>query len=334
MSRTSEYHSIDRMSYSRVALYNKDRIKYYKRYILKEEENDDNVDIRMGNLVDALKTDEENFNNNFLITKANKPTGQLLTFTQLMFKYRNEEISEVELLSKCYEILKEENGGKLQKLLGTFITNFENEAREYYNELISSEGKTIITQEEYDLAKEIVKKIDECKAFKQKGEIFSKFVIFFKYNGIDHKSEIDEFIIDHDNKIIYPFDYKCTNFVETFEWDCFLKRNYYIQSSLYKYALQIWAKESYPGYKVENMAFKVVDVTNTYSPLLYKTTDAHFQQGFTGFYVGNKYYKGIDQLLTEIELSTENNNWGISNYNYNNNGIVFISTYKTEKEAN
>ena len=92
--------------------------------------------------------------------------------------------------------------------------------------------------------------------------------------------------------------------------------------------------DKYPDYKIENLAFRVVDVTpKVLDPLLYETNDKHYEQGFTGFYTSyGTYYKGIDQILNEIEEHKKIDNWSISIDNHNNGGIVKIPEFLDEYE--
>jgi hypothetical protein len=190
----------------------------------------------------------------------------------------------------------------------------------------------VVTIDEATIAEEIVKKINTCEAFAPKGdETLRKHAIFFTVGDEPFKAEIDEMDIDHKNKIVYPYDYKITSFVNEFVWNGFLKNNYWIQSGLYKFAIQNWLQQQgLEGYRVENMAFKVADQANYYEPLLYKTTDQHFEGAWNGFYVGRNYKKGIYQIINEINESRESNRWGISVENLKNKSEVWIPDFKQE----
>ena len=323
MKQESNYRKLPRLSYSSLKLYNKSPLEYYKRYILKEPEKDRTQTFLTGNIVDVMMTDNSNFDDYFVIAKAAVPSGQLLTFINY--------VVELDDTEKAYEKLKEENGGKLGSALDKFLVKLGAEGNDYYSELLISKGKTLITQEQYDLGKAICVRINKSKAFVSKGtEVFKKFVHLFTYNSVEMKCEIDEFSIDHDEKKVYLYDYKCTGQIDMFVWMGYLKLGYYIQASLYQYALQNYIDSKYKGYTVEPMVFKVVDDTNELDPLLFQTTEGHYVNGFIGFYVGNSYYKGIDQLLAEIETSLAYKQWGMSIYNYNNGGIINIPNFKQE----
>jgi len=324
------YREIDRLSYSQLALYNKDRVKFWKRYILKEEDQEESEYLTMGNIVDCLLTEPDNFDKKFVISKANVPVPQMVQFCKILVdNYTKFEIFS-DCLIKSYEDLKEWNGGKLGTGFEKYVENFNKDGKVYFEELLESRNKKVISIEEATIGAEIIKKIERCEAFKPLGnKVLHKVVVLFEVMGEEMKCELDEICIDDSTKTIYPFDLKCTSFVEDFVSQGFLKNNYYIQASLYRYALEFWKQENgYSDYNVENFAFKVVDQKNQVEPLLFKCSDSHYEGGWNGFYVGNKYYKGIYQILEELKKSKEIDRWGISINNYNNKGIVNIPIFE------
>ena len=62
----SDYRKIDRLSYSLLKMYADDRKLFKKAFIDKEKEEIDSDYIRLGDVVDCLLTDRENFDNLFL----------------------------------------------------------------------------------------------------------------------------------------------------------------------------------------------------------------------------------------------------------------------------
>lgn len=330
------YREIQAKSYSQLALYAENRIAYWKRYVLKEKDDelDSNNFVRMGKIVDVILTDNNNFDKYFKITSANKPSGQQLLFIEALFKLKIEDekgLKDFITLSKeAYDIVKESNGGKLRDKYETFIDKFDKEGKDYYTELLESVNKTVITINEATIAQELVKKFNNCKAFAPKGdEIFRKFPIEFELAGEKYKMEADWIEIDNTEKIIYPSDIKVSSFLDDFIYTGFLKKRYYIQSSLYHFGISQWARGTkYKDYKVAPFSFRVIDALNQSEPLLYQCSDKDYENGFLGFWVGNKYYKGVFKLHEELKESEKLNRWGISIENFNNNGIVKIPIYK------
>lgn len=350
MSRTtdkSSYRSIDRLSYSALASYAINRGDFFMQYILKDEEYlkkrsedaEENQSLKMGNLLDCLRTDESNFDKLYHISnEVPAPSGQELTLCNLLYKEVKKNPGDFERsFINAYETLKEKNGGKLRDKLETKLEKFTKEDKDgvipelYFQELIKAGDKTTITAKEYEIVQKQLDKIKKNPEFNHKRDTLTKKIILFDYNGVDLKCEIDKVEIDEKKKILYLIDYKTSFDVENFIYVSFLKRMYFIQSSLYKYALQQWALDNMPGYKVENMEFRVFDVTGkNLDPLIYRTNDKWFNKGFEGFMIRGRKYRGINQILEEIEISKRIDNWGISVENYKNKGVIWIPDFEYE----
>jgi hypothetical protein len=332
----NNYREVEALSYSALSLYDKDMKSFYKKFILKEEDAEEESQfVRMGRLVDIKMTDPDNFDNLFLITTATKPTGQLLTLTDFLFGlWKDNETSSFEdIFNQSYRLLEESNGGKVRDKVETFVKNFNEKASPYFQELIKARGKTVVTIEEATMADEIVSKINNTEAFAKKGDIkLSKVPLFFKINGVDFKCEVDEMDICTKNKEIFPNDYKMSSFINEFVASGYIKNNYYLQGGVYKYGIEYCLGEGvlkdFKEYKVHPLSFKVADQTNYFDPLLYKTTEQHFNDSFEGFYFGRSYNKGIFRLMEEIKMSTENDIWRMSIDNYNKNGEVLVPSFK------
>ena len=321
----------DYLSYSKLSTFAKDKVKYYKRYILKEEEDEDDEvkELRFGTMVDLFLTDEEDFDRQFIVLEE-VPAPQVKKFCNLIYKKSKTGALMSDAAQAAYEDLKEKNGGKIRSGLVKMLEEFDTPvAKDYYNTLV--EGKCIIDAESRSKAFNIANKCKYAKQFRancDSSEIYRKFKLTFQFNGRNFGCEIDEFEICHDEKKIYLYDYKTASFIDGFVFQGYLKFNYYIQASLYRYGLIEWAKEHYPGYEVDNMSFKVMDSSNYLDPLLFKTTNKHYENGFSGFYVGSRHYKGIVQLIEELEMSEETGTWRMSIENYNNGGVVHIPEFK------
>lgn len=340
----TDYRSIKRLSYSSLKLYENDRKAFYKQVILGEQKEEKDSDgIRMGNLIDIKLTDPDSFDKLFHISSAEKPSGQLLIFTDLLLKQtlldtENNTITTnfIDRATRCYEVLKLQNGGKLRSGINTFIKNFNEEALDYFNECLLSIGKTVVTMEEAQKADAIATSLRNCVSTKDvvSCEGLRKFPIMFNVDDEEFKMEADQICFDHKNKTIYPYDYKVTFSVENFVWEGFLKYSYYIQAALYRYGIMCWKDTvpEYKDYKVENMAFIVADTNNYYQPLLYKTTDWWYNAGWNGFKIGNKHYKGIMSIISDIKESKKSDNWLMSPYNIKKDGKIFIPEFKTIDE--
>lgn len=349
MSRSSNietidnYRGIDRLSYSSLSTYLDNRLGFYMEYILKdpeylknkEENKEDSYALKMGNLIDCLATDPDNYDHIYHeALEVAAPSPQMLKFCELIFNERNSGLDFLDYAKVAYDKLAEWNKPKkLQSGFEAMMVKFQKEGQAYYDELIKAGNKIVITAKEHSIASKQLEKSQFMEGFRDKGDVHTKVVVLFDYDDIPMKCEIDKITIDHENKVVHLIDYKTSWDLENFVWVGFLKRKYYIQASLYKYALQIWTNEHYPGYKVENMIFRVYDNTSkNLTPLVFKTSDAWFDRGFDGFYVGKKYYKGINQIMKEIEFAKKIGDWSISVENHKNNGIIWIPEFNESNE--
>ena len=340
------YRDIDRLSYSSLKMYEENRKRFKSIYIDKDQEviekyKEDqakNDYIRMGNIVDVMLTDNDNFYNYFIESTSIKPTGQLLIFVDALLKITKDEsndgVASTSFQDRCeraYDILKEWNGGKLRDGFDTVVNKFEKEGKGFYEESLKSIGKTVITPEEASLATSILNNLKTSFNTKNivNSEGLTKYPILFDLMDIPFKMEADKIIFDHENKIIKPYDYKITSFIENFIWDGFLKKRYYLQSCLYKWGIEQWKDSNeYKSYRVDNLCFVVADQTNYFAPLLYETADKHYEQGWEGFKIGNKHYKGIVQIIEDIKFSKERDKWDMSASNIRNNGKILIPLFE------
>ena len=98
------------LSYSKLSTFAKDKVKYYKRYILKEEEDEDDEvkELRFGTMVDLFMTDEDSFDEQFEIIK-DVPAPQMKKFCHLLLKRSKEGGSFTTALELAYNDLKEWN---------------------------------------------------------------------------------------------------------------------------------------------------------------------------------------------------------------------------------
>lgn len=333
--KTGDYHAIDRFSYSRLVVFEKNIWDFYKQFIEKDQEyiakktedKEESWFIKMGDLIDCLRTNNSNYNKLFYESReVPEPAPQMLKFCRILYKHKDLPFKTA--FEVAYEDLKEWNGGKLGTTFEKYIEKFEKEGQAYYDELCLSEGKTVITKDDLSKVEQVLNLIEQYSLFKDFGTTINKQIIFFELDELPFKAEIDKINIDHKNKIIYPYDYKTFYNPEEFVSLRFVKNYYYIQASLYKYAIETWAQEKYHGYKVENMTFRVIDPNGAHIPLEYKTTDKHYEQGFLGFYYKGKRYPGITEIVDNIKYAMQNDIWKTLPYFHKNNYKVFIPEFK------
>jgi len=149
----------------------------------------------------------------------------------------------------------------------------------------------------------------------------------YEIDGHPFKSMLDKVIIDHDKKIIQPYDLKCTWSVENFYEEYYLYRRAYIQAYLYYYAMKHLVDNSespYYGYVVEYLKFIVCDSTNYYQPLIYTLDFTDMTDAYAGFVHKGRTYPGVGDLIAALTWCVESGTWDISHKNYLSNGVVNI----------
>lgn len=344
------YRQIDRLSYSDLKSFVKDRKKYYKLKILKDSDEIEKDEkskaaspfIKMGNLVDVRRTDNNNFDKYFVRTEANVPTGQMLILVNHLFNLTQiDKDKEGKLLTsfdirfqQAYNMLCKDNGGSVKSGVNKFLERFPEEGEEYFREKLNSIGKTIITLEEEQKSDSIVNSLISSVGTKDIvnwEDKVTKYPILFDLYGEPFKSELDQIRFDHEKKEIYLDDYKCTSFVEGFQWQI-LDELLYLQACIYVFACTQHFAE-HPDYKnyrvVPEFNFIVSDQNNYQAPLLFVMTEEHIERAWYDFKVGNKKYKGVLTILEELKFAEENNLWDMSVENYKNKGIVQVPNFET-----
>jgi hypothetical protein len=149
----------------------------------------------------------------------------------------------------------------------------------------------------------------------------------YTIDGHQFKSMLDKVIIDHKEKVIKPYDLKCTWSVENFYEEYYLYRRAYIQAYLYYYAMLHIASDpdsEFYGYRVEYLKFIVCDSTNYYQPLIYTLDDDDMENAYKGFVHKGRTYPGVGELIAALSWCVTTNTWNISHKNYLSNGIVNI----------
>jgi|SRR5882757_898459 len=334
------------LSYSAIKMFLDNRMKFRKKYILKEKVKEENDAIRLGNLVDFYLTcDEDTFDEKFVLTSAEKPSGQMLDFVDALKKRTIAAVDSNDVITKEMEVLigeafndvKYNAAGEEVKFKKKDIDYVLNEfltkkiGYDYYIEFRNSMDKTVVTPDEVEKAEIIVRQLkNDPNTYaifnpEEDGDVewFNQFPFEIELEGYTIKGMIDRLKVDHKNKIIKPLDIKITFQVESFEW-AYLDDMYYLQNGVYHYALE----EMFPDYVVEPVSFIAGDSNAFLRPLVWHTTLAHARQGVDGFDYRGRHWKGIKEALKEIRWHTEvSNDWRISFDNYRNSGNLSIKQF-------
>ena len=236
----------------------------------------------IGSAVDTYLTGVVDFNEKYYISHlADKPSDVVKSILYGVYSnakdkiaeddsYKNLEFLKQEIVDSCeshgyYKNLKLET--RINKIL---------DCHEYWEEIVSSGDKTILTQEEAEIVSNVVRKVYTnqytSKYFKDSDEevtIFKQLPIEFEVKEVDCKALLDIVYIDHNNKTITPIDLKTIgdsvkNFPESLR-----KRSYQIQAAWYVEALKQWKETNeFKDYRILNFKFIVVSTTEDEEPVI------------------------------------------------------------------
>tara|TARA_R110000851_G_scaffold78000_5_gene172071 strand:+ start:10406 stop:11428 length:1023 start_codon:yes stop_codon:yes gene_type:complete len=207
------------------------------------------------------------------------------------------------------------------------------DSSEYWSEWRLSVGKIRITE---DLLKTAEQASKTLKSHQFTRGIFNSNSFFnvtkqsqvkltFKFLGKDFKAMLDWLIIDHDNKVIKPYDLKTGGkTVEEFENSFFYWR-YDIQALLYTTAITTLRNEKYPGYTIDPFRFVYISRLNEYRPLVWTTTKKMMKGTLKGFTMNNVPYKGVIELIDDYKWYSSNRNVSYPREVYEASGEIIIN---------
>jgi len=339
----AQYRAVVMDSSSSLKDFSQDRKKYYKKYFLGEKvEDKDSSAANMGRIVETLLMEPHLFDDKFYMSScASTPTGLMLDFVEALYKVTRDSTDENGVVIKSFDEMTLEaytlSGFKIKydAVIGKFLNS---DASIYYNEIrmVRSKNLTVVNTIEISIAEKIVEqlKTNDVTAPIVNLVSSSRYTVIdqmqiegYDIDGLPLKSMLDKVIIDHDAKIIRPYDLKCTWSVENFYEEYYLYRRAYIQAYLYYNAMLKLANdpesECY-GYVVEYLQFIVCDSTNYYQPLIYTIDFDDMQDAYNGFIHKGRTYPGVKDIIAALKWCKETNTWNISHKNYLSKGIVNI----------
>jgi hypothetical protein len=277
----------------------------------------------------------------YMSSCASTPTGLMLEFAEALYRVTRDATDEFGVVKRDFTDISQEayalSGFKI-KYEAVIAKFYGSDAEIYYNEIrtVRSKNLTVINTMEVSVAEKIVEQLKTNSTTAPIVNLVnsSRYTIIdqmqvegYEIDGLPLKSMLDKVIIDHDERVIRPYDLKCTWSVENFYEEYYLYRRAYIQAYLYYHAMLHLSQDEnneYYGYKVEYLKFIVCDSTNYYQPLIY-TLDAYDMTGaYLGFIHKGRTYPGVKNIIEALKWCKETNTWNISHKNYLSNGVVNI----------
>lgn len=282
----------------------------------------------LGSAVDTYLTNIAEFNEKYYISHlAEKPSDVVKSILYEVYSKAKDKIAEDETY-KNLEFLKQEimdsceSHGYYKNLKWETRVNKILDFNDYWEEIVSSENKTILSMEEAEIVSNIVRKIYTnqytSKYFKDSTEditILRQLPIEFEVKEVECKALLDIVYIDHSNKTITPIDLKTIgesvkNFPESLR-----KRSYQIQASWYVEALYQWKENNeFKDYNILNFKFIVVSTTEDEEPIVFTCDESLLYIGkfgrdtlylkgeVLGSYEGMKTYHRLSKIKGYIDL--------------------------------
>ena len=339
----AEYRAVTMDSSSSLKEFSQDRRKYYKKYVLGEKvEEKENAAANMGRIVETLLMEPETFDDKFFLsTCMSAPTSLMLDFVEALYRVTKDATDENGIVTRQFMDLAEEAHKlsgfkiKLEAVLNKFIGS---DAEVYYNEIrtVRTKGLSIVTTTEISIAEKIVEQLKSNSTTAPIVNLVnsSRYSVMdqlqvegYEIDGLPLKSMLDKVIVDHNERVIKPYDLKCTWSVENFYEEYYLYRRAYIQAYLYYNAMLKLADDpesEYYGYRVDYLQFIVCDSSNYYAPLVYTLDIDDMQDAYHGFVHKGRTYPGVKDIIASVKWATTTGIWNLSHKNHLANGVINI----------
>jgi hypothetical protein len=302
---------------------------FYQMYILGNREEKTESYLVNGKIIHCLLLEPEKFDEQFIISPSNLPTGNTRTVVDRVYAHHvelanngDQRTNLVEFTDAMLDVLKDINLHQSLKTDQQRIDKvFTPEAVEYWNYLRTKGNKTLIDQENYDFCKtgvELIKMDSKicnligCNLndFSNK-EVFNELPVDITINDrpFGLKGIIDNVVVDHDSRVIYINDIKTTSkelkdFPESIEF-----YNYWMQAAIYSTIIAIKFLHLIDG--GYQMKFHFVVIDKNYQVYPFPVSEVTL----------NSWFDRLSQALQKAEWHYINKNYELP-YEYANGLVV------------
>jgi hypothetical protein len=290
---------------------------------------------------DFITMGEDYFDENYYVSDIVKPSDTIMSIVQQVFQSRESDNFFDNNLLAAIEAHNYQPNWKPD----TKITKVSTEGESYWNELLQSEGKTVLDKEQILKIDSIVGQLLEHRftkdyfIAKEHINIYYQLPIYFTENNVECKALLDMVIVDFQTKTITPIDIKTIgDYTKFFDYQC-LRRRYDIQASWYLQGLEKWRDDNLKDYQIDNFKFIVASTTKQCDPIVFNTTDKFINAGKHGSSKIRQYYvndaSGTEESimkmygwknLLQIYKWQEENGWDKDYEIETNNGTFIIDS--------
>lgn len=277
-----------------------------------------------GSAVDILLTEPDNFHDMFYIMTDSKPSTEgMLAYVMSMLENDDHALAFIASgYKKAVSMAKWEEIGK-----------------PYYDAMKASEGKTVLSFDDYQQVQGVVNQLKTNQYTKtyfadsasnvEYDEIMYQFIHYFDYEGTACKVKLDVVTIDHQNKKIKGLDLKTTGKSVFSFRTSYRTYKYYLQGALFRLGLVDWKENNYPDYELEDFEFIVAEMASYNPPLIFRMSQEETTKAIVGGESSSGYYtKGIEDLLADLAYYKETDAWEYPAEVHKNNGVVELDLFK------
>lgn len=341
MVRPREYINNPGISQSDITMFEKNIAKFYRSFILGEEQEDKKTDsMDLGSVVDNILLFKENLKNYYVLTefKASGKEKEIVDMVAVMVaaqiqqditdnKTRSDAMimknwPELKMFEKEIVAAYESINWQPKWLRETKIAKIKEHGAEYFEQLKEAEGKYIVPIDIWNTAHSLIDQIKDDEStsgiFKMiRGEMNNAQKLRYKVQktvalsgiepvtGSEVKGLLDLYIDDTKQKIISPWDIKTAKSLALF-LNNYRTYRYGRQGAFYRMLLQL----KYPEYIINPFQFLVIPTVSGEAPEIFRMSDSEIIANTNGAESPNGYrIKGFREFLIEIKWHRENNKW-------------------------
>lgn len=298
-----EYRAIDRPSYSGLS-----NIKRFGRDAVYGvgEDISDLEGVVIGSLVDEYITAGAFPANMIVIEK--KPSNKPLRIIKAVLQRKNELPDINRFFGKANEgIIEEElnrEGYYNTSALSSRIVRLKNYSK-YANTLLKNPDAFIVSDYQQKVSERLCHElITRYNNILSDPGIHFQVKLLGTYEGYEVKGMLDFVILDHANKVAYPYDLKTGNKLHSeFYEKGYIEFNYYLQAGLYRHLLA----QNLPDFKIAPFRFMYCG-RKDFLPIVYEVSPEMDKESHEGFVHNGVFQPGIKELILDYYYYKERPN--------------------------
>lgn len=329
-----EYREHPAISYSMLSTYEREGPKCIP--FLKDKKHSEAM--RFGSLVDTILTEPEEIENKFLVADITKPSEVIATIVTNIYQICDKTTNDLTQINKDLILEQIKSANYYNNLKDdTRIGYILNQGKDYFALLALSEGKYLITQEEYNdglSCVEVLKTHEFTNSYFEENDYFGKkeghyqlkFLIDLP-NFVNVRCMFDRILVNHEDKTITPCDLKTTGKDESSFESSFLNWNYWIQSNMYSMILQyiISSDDYFRNFTILPFEFIVINRRNK-TPMVW-TDPNNLKRGDRIDNYGNT-HKYWQKLYDEMKWHMRTGIYTYTKEAYDNKGVQTLQNIK------